>query len=185
MPEQPLRTEVLDALVPLLTDPDPEVRGSAIQSVATVAAGVDSRYARIVPALLAAVRDPSTRCRSLELSWAEANGLDFDSSGELLAAGGKLQVVAMLALGNLGEGAATAVPDLVRALHEDDPMVRWFALQALGPIGTKAAPAVPELIAILESGGRKPAGSDDPGAVPWTFTTIQFRVTAKSWIMLG
>jgi outer membrane protein assembly factor BamB len=46
--------------------------------------------------------------------------------------------------------AATATPDMARALADPSPGVRWAACEALGSIGPAAHPAVPQLIGALQ-----------------------------------
>ena len=62
-----------------------------------------------------------------------------------------MRIAAIRALGGFGREAAEAVPQLVRALGDDDPRVRWFAIEALGLIGPEAKDAVPALVEALRS----------------------------------
>jgi HEAT repeat protein len=53
------------------------------------------------------------------------------------------------ALGMMGPEARGAVPELSRALKDDDPMLRAEAASALGQMGPAARPAVPALKELL------------------------------------
>jgi HEAT repeat protein len=53
------------------------------------------------------------------------------------------------ALGNIGDGAASAVPTLIKFLNDPVRRVRFMAIEALGYIGKGAASAVPSLIKLL------------------------------------
>jgi HEAT repeat protein len=54
------------------------------------------------------------------------------------------------ALARIGPEAALAVPDLTRALNDEDPLIRKMAARTLGQIGPQAAEAVPALIHLLQ-----------------------------------
>jgi HEAT repeat protein len=169
-PDPPVRELILDALIPLLKDTGTEVRSAAIHAIAVLAPGHESRYSKILPALIAAAGDRSTRCH--DLSWIGPVGVALEPGDFPDSAEGKLQIAAMIALGNLGEHASEAVPVLVRATRDDDELVRWFAVQSLGQIGHGAGAAVPALTAILESGS--PPGGPPPRKIP----QLQFRIAA-------
>ena len=62
----------------------------------------------------------------------------------------KIRIVAIVALGEIGENAKPAVPGLINALQDKDSMVRYSAAYTLGKIGKKAKPAVSELVAALQ-----------------------------------
>ncbi|NUQ65741.1 MAG: HEAT repeat domain-containing protein, partial [Pirellulales bacterium] len=53
-------------------------------------------------------------------------------------------------LGELGEAAKAAVPDLAKSLHSSDLLLRLAAAGALGKIGPAARPALPDLEKILQ-----------------------------------
>jgi HEAT repeat protein len=50
-----------------------------------------------------------------------------------------------MALESMGEAAAPALPDLVKALGDRDTQVRQWAARALGGIGPSARSAIPAL----------------------------------------
>jgi HEAT repeat protein len=74
------------------------------------------------------------------------DALKNGNSGERIPAG---SVDVIRYLGDLGEIAVRAVPELTNALKSGDKMVRRFAAFALGRIGETAAPAVPTLVTAL------------------------------------
>ena len=59
---------------------------------------------------------------------------------------------AAFALGSIGDAAAKAVPDLIRAAGHHDTNLKQAALRALGEIGPKAAEAVPVIVGALSDG---------------------------------
>ena len=61
--------------------------------------------------------------------------------------------VAARALGQAGEGAKDAVPDLIQVLQDQDQGVRRFATQALGKIGEGTVDIVPALMQALTGSG--------------------------------
>jgi HEAT repeat protein len=67
---------------------------------------------------------------------------------DLFSRDSELQDNAILALGEVGEAAAGAVPDLARALQDSNK--KFFAALALGGIGPAASDAVPALMEALE-----------------------------------
>ena len=58
------------------------------------------------------------------------------------------------ALGNFGQEAAIAVPDLIRCLRHRQPSVRRAAAVALGRIGPKAEAAAPQLSTLRDDRSR-------------------------------
>ena len=58
------------------------------------------------------------------------------------------------ALSQLGEDAEEAVPELIEALHDPDPIVRRRAAQALGNIGPKAKEARKALLSAMMDSDR-------------------------------
>ena len=66
---------------------------------------------------------------------AQLNGMDSNA-----------RVEAILALGDLGEEAKTALPAMFALLKDDAPDVRFFSAMALGKVGVAAVPGVTELL---------------------------------------
>jgi HEAT repeat protein len=134
----------------LRADPSTAVRAQAAVALAATAGG--SRAP--VPALLAALRDPSEPVRhaaagalaSLPLAAEDVAALAalLESPDDYVSA------FAAWSLGNLGQAAREAVPGLARALARErtDAVVS----AALARIGPAAADAVPALVAALREG---------------------------------
>jgi HEAT repeat protein len=57
-----------------------------------------------------------------------------------------------MALQNMGDAAAPAVPALTKAISDRDQSVRQAAVKALGAIGPPAAAALPALTRVLRRG---------------------------------
>lgn len=73
-----------------------------------------------------------------------------DARRQLTASEAEKRVAAADQLATLGPQAAPAVPDLVRALDDPNPDVRWHAARALHAIGPAASPAVNALAKSLK-----------------------------------
>ena len=56
---------------------------------------------------------------------------------------------AAMALSEMGESAAAAVPELKKTMADRNLNVRYWTAKALAAIGPEAAPAIPELVATL------------------------------------
>ena len=61
-----------------------------------------------------------------------------------------LRIVILEALGRIGPGAVTALPNLVGALSDPDSNIRHRAAQALGNIGPAASAAADQLVEVLD-----------------------------------
>jgi HEAT repeat protein len=103
------------------------------------------------------VRDRSTLVR--RDAWIRvADGtsdMGLNNHTDRTAAGEKLRIAGIQALSAMGEAAASAVPDLVDALKDEEPDVRRFAARTIGSVGPRAAQAVPALIELLQSSTRQ------------------------------
>jgi HEAT repeat protein len=139
-----LRAELADALVPLLNDPDTQVRWAAATGLYSLHSGE-----RSVPALMAMAGDRTTRVRPggrVQVTWrlGGSNNLnETNARGELVRLG------AIQALGGFGAAAAPAIPLLVDILEHGDALSRGFAMNALAQLGPTAKPAVAALVARL------------------------------------
>ena len=145
-----LREQAVEALVPFLKDPDARVRWNAALALGACRAGAKPA----LPALIAMLKSESGRVRTdPRMQFNTVNG----QSGDVVYLpgrndrGDKVAIAAILALGMIGPEATAAVPELVRALRDDDPRVRWFAAGALASIGPGAKASVPALIEALRS----------------------------------
>jgi HEAT repeat protein/lysophospholipase L1-like esterase len=132
-------------LMRLLQDGDPFVRAGAAYALG----GIGSAAAAAVPALIARLADPDERVRWRAVDALGKIGPRVDSV-ELLAvlvreAACPGRGLAAEQLGRVGSAARQAVPDLIEAVSDARPDVRWRAVWALGQIGPDAASAVPVL----------------------------------------
>jgi HEAT repeat protein len=175
-------------LFPLLEDPDTQVRWAAAWALGQQAHRERQRHPRVLPALLAIVRDRSTRVR--EDAWIRvADGafeIGLDAHTARNAGGEKFRIAAIQAIGAFGEAAASLVPDLIDALEDDDPYIRWFAARAIGAVGPRARAAVPALIGLLQSSTRLTRfGDNTPADVrPQSPATLQV-MAAKALGKIG
>jgi HEAT repeat protein len=155
-----LKKEAIDVLIPMLRDSDTQVRWAVAWALGELASGEKQFALKIIPGLIAIVRDQTTRVPEGG-SIFEGNG-SFDgclsSHGVGNAKHEKLRIAAIQVLGLFLPEAAVAVPDLVDALLDGDQLVRWHTACALGQIGPAAKAAVPALIDVLRS---KPAACND------------------------
>ncbi len=161
--EQELKARISDALIDLLHDPDAQVRWAAAWGLGTFAEDDEHPPSRLLPPLLAMLRDKSTGI--YEGAWIRVANGDLDQGLNAYTSRNanreKLRIAAIQAIGGFGKNATAALPDLIEALKDNDHQVRWFAAMTLGRIGPPAQAAVPFLVALLQP----PAGQDGPGAV--------------------
>jgi HEAT repeat protein len=61
------------------------------------------------------------------------------------------------AIGQMGSEARAAIPDLINALKDDSPLVRWAAAESLGAFGAESKAAVPSLRDIVKKDNYEPA----------------------------
>lgn len=57
---------------------------------------------------------------------------------------------ALVGLGNMGAGGASAIPEILNAMRDERPMVRKYAAIALGAIGAKPDAVIDELLYALD-----------------------------------
>ncbi len=155
--EQELKARIMDALIARLGDPDNQVRWAAAWAIGSLVQDLVAEEQkpppRALPALLAILRDRSTRMN--EDAWIRVAEGDFEQGLNAhttrTATTEQLRIVAIQAISAFGANAASAVPDLVEALKDSDADVRRFAAMALGLTGPPASAAVPDLVALLQS----------------------------------
>ena len=116
--------DVLPALILLLQDQDQEIRTFAIEDIAPQLEQIGT------PETLQAVQGQKV--------------------AELIKDLQNHVYVAALELGEIGAGAAEAVPALIQALQGQNPWGKAYAAEALGKIGEGAKDAVPALIQALQ-----------------------------------
>ncbi len=142
---QGLKVQAARALLSCLKDRDVRVRWVAAETLGVLHVEAEA----VLPALIAMVKN--------EGGGVPTNGIPFHAFQEDQVLGRNnqgddpLRIAAIRALGGFGREAAGAVPQLVRALGDDDPRVRWFAIEALALIGPAAKAAVPALVEALRS----------------------------------
>jgi len=148
-----LRSKAIDALIPALSDSDTEVRWAAAWALRILGPGETDHGERVVQALIAMLREKTARLapgtRIVLACW-------FDDGGGTSrcgrnANGEPLRIAAIQALVGFGERAAPAVPSLIDALRDGDPLTRWYAAGVLGVIGPKAKAAVGDLISLVRA----------------------------------
>jgi HEAT repeat protein len=104
----------------------------------------------VIPALMGMVETGTGRVPRDDITF-----LSFEEVGQLERLGwndkgcDQLRIAAIQALAGFRGDAAEAVPDLVRALRDEELRVRWFAAEAVGLIGPDAKAAVPALVEAL------------------------------------
>jgi HEAT repeat protein len=104
-----------------LLDDAPGARTNAVKALADGGQGA-------VPVLVELLRESGPDKASAEVRWTAA-----------------------LALGHVGPGATAAVPALIEALDDPEPLVRLSAADALGKVGPAAGDAVPKLAEMLKT----------------------------------
>lgn len=153
-PEFPVSDPKVQECIRRLDDPDPAQRDKAafeLRAMGTLAAPA-------IPRLIRALKDPSEGVRGQAARTLGSIG-DASVVSELMRAlrdsdwMEKIQVI--LALADLGEKAAAAVPQLILALKGEFPEIRSRAARALGNIGMKSSSALPELTILATSDPNK------------------------------
>jgi HEAT repeat protein len=133
-------------LLPLLRDPDPELR-----ALTTEVLGGVGQSPEAVKGLGAALTDPDVNVQQqAALALARLGPAAAAAVPQLVesltgAQEAETQALAARALGDIGPAAAVAVPDLTKRLDDPDPQVRQFAAHALGGIGVQAKAAITRL----------------------------------------
>jgi len=143
----PLNEEQVRRLAKLLDDPSSGVRSAAAKVI--MCSGPNRRVVlpEMCKALLGKKIPPMTVGRMEPDAALALAGLRIClREGE----DAEMRAEAAEALGALGADAEPAVPDLVKALTDDDPKARASAAHGLGDIGKPAAAAIPGLELLLK-----------------------------------
>ena len=182
--------EAVEPLIRALRDRDPKVRGGAARALETLGA----RAKAAVPALIAALTDPEPpddpkppRGPSFDDWQREGEPRPSGYYAALCAIGPpavpvllerlnapdrQARVVALRALGFLGDDAKSSVPRLIALLR--DPDLRGEAASALGGIG--ARDAIPALLARLKDldPGFRACAAETLGRIGWERQAVQY-----------
>lgn len=163
--------DTLESLIQQLTQGSDEQAEAAALAIAALGEAALPALTRLSTSQVVDERWWALRCLA---------GMDGPGVTPLLIAGlrdPEVEVRQCAALGLSHNPDPAAIPDLVTALHLEDPMLRRLAAEALVAIGE---PAVPALIETLAGGqdlarieaARGLAMSDDPRAVPALFEAL-------------
>ncbi len=156
-----LKVQAARALLSTVKDPDDRVRWVAAETLGVLKVEAET----VLPILIGmAMREKQLVVTEdpVEIRTFEGEGQDYHL-GPSRPRKDPLRIAAIQALGSFGAEAGPAVPELVRALHDPDLRVRWFAAEALARIGPAAKSAVPALIEALRSRDVAPAAADGEG----------------------
>lgn len=149
-------SKVVAALLPLLNDPDQQIRFNSF-----IAIGYSGEAGRIaVPRLIELVerRPPASRADQrmamLSLGYLKQHAAAAVPAIRTLLRSTEegVRYRATSTLRNMGPVAREAVPDLIEILASSDQIERHTAAMALGAIGPDASDAVPRLLHMLREG---------------------------------
>jgi len=128
-------------------DEDSRVRGAAVNALSKIV--VEKEV--LIPLMLEALEDPhwSVRSRAIpalgEKAAESAAALEGLRQALVKDPAFSVRAQAALSLKELGPAAEPALPELIRALRDEDRQVRQAAARAIGAIGPGAQDAVPHL----------------------------------------
>jgi HEAT repeat protein len=141
------KAEIVRALSSSLDDPDTQVRWAAVYAFDAL----ESDHPGVFNRLIEMASDTTTRVRR-GATISLMNLLDENSENDLRkAVDEKLRIAAIQALASEAWRRPAAVPALIDALHDSDPLTRLHAVTALGSMGMIAKPAVPALTELLRA----------------------------------
>jgi HEAT repeat protein len=134
------RTDGVTALIQILRHDQREMRGVAAEALGKIGRPLE----QVLPALKAALSD---RAWNVAQAAAAALGRIGPPALDLLVhvlenERGNIRGTLIEEIGNMGAGAAPAVPTLVALLHSDDAYLRHISATALAQIGMAAVPAL-------------------------------------------
>jgi HEAT repeat protein len=137
---------VLPQILAALSDVSPDVREGALRVVARI-----GPPAKMAAAWIEAM--PGAKSARLDVAAAVAlyrvNSTPVSRLIEVLDGPDEgLAEAAVIAMGEMGADARTAVPALIAAVRRRRPF--WKAMEALGKIGRPAGPAIPVLVDLLD-----------------------------------
>lgn len=149
-PEQLFRGKPTSYWLAQFKDADPKFRQEALEALANLA----QNDKNLIPRVVAALKD-----KHYEVGQVARNALgELSSTPEVLS--GVLEILedkqapfgatnAANVIADMGPGAKSAVPRLIKLLPTEDASLQQWLIHDLGMIGTDARPAIPELIKIL------------------------------------
>jgi len=146
------------ALVELLGDPDPKVRGQAVCALAMI--GPQAKDAKAAPRLLDLLKDQEEDvrlCAALALGRIQPSGKQREQTLEALKALREqdpilsVQAAAALALHDLGYTDEQTIPLLIRGLRVRNPAIALMCTETLGLLGEPASEAIPHLMEALST----------------------------------
>jgi len=181
-------TKVLEILIPLMKDPRPTVRATAVDAVGNAAAVSPSVNA--LDEMLRLLKDPDGSVRASACNALTKVAVPAGVAGEVLRSllpllkdhEARVRGTAALAVGQLGAGARAGetLSNLLPLLQDNNSVVRAAAAQAVEQLaaGSDAREALPKVLPLLQDNdslvrataaaaiGRLAAGSDAREALP-------------------
>ncbi len=146
---KPNAEQILDALFPVMSDPEELVRLQAVASLSEYT----NNPGRAVPQVLKALDDPAPKVRAAGAKALSRFGPMAVSVLPLVRErmqdeSAEVRLAAAMAVWSIGHNSVDTVPILIRTL--ENPDLRWRAALALGDMGEKGEEAIPALLSSLE-----------------------------------